>query len=119
MASGTGEAYFQFIEFTGEFASYTNVAIGRTVEGTFQLVAGTSGSKITATSSGTPMSITVAIYDDITTNVEVYYEADESSSILLIILGVVGCVLFVGLVIAACYIMRNANNRGSSEVRPV
>jgi hypothetical protein len=63
------------------------------------------------------MSLTVAVYDDITTNVEVYYEAEEESSILLIILAVVGSVLFVGLLIAACYIMRTAgqnSQQGSS-----
>lgn len=39
------------------------------MEGRFTVVGGSSGTTISATSSGTPMSITVAVYDPILTNV--------------------------------------------------
>jgi len=73
LAGGTGEVYFQFIDFDGEFASYTNVARGTGAEGRFNVTAGTSGTSFTAISSGTKMSLTIAIYDNITTTVEASY----------------------------------------------
>lgn len=53
------------------------------------------------------MSITVAVYQNINTTVDVIYYVPQTSSVLVIVLGVLGGVLFVGLIIAACYIVRN------------
>lgn len=53
------------------------------------------------------MSITVAVYQSVNTTVDVVYYVPQTSSVLVIVLGVLGGVLFVGLVIAACYIVRN------------
>lgn len=53
------------------------------------------------------MSITIAVYDSINTSVDVIYYVPQTSSVLVIVLGVLGGVLFVGLIIAACYIVRN------------
>jgi hypothetical protein len=84
------------------------VAEGRSIEGRFLLMAGTSGTSFTAVSTGAPMSLTIAIYDDINANVEVSYTVTSKSNVLLIVLSVLGGVLFVGLVIAAIYIIRNS-----------
>lgn len=79
------------------------------------ILGGTQGTQISASSSGTPMSITVAKYDSGTINVSISYSKAETTNILAIILGVLGGVLFIGLVIGACYIIRNAR---STEVVP-
>jgi hypothetical protein len=70
---GMGEIYFQFINFDGEFAAYTNVAKGKNVEGRFLSTAGTSGTSFGAVSTGTKMSVTVAIYGSFSTSIEVSY----------------------------------------------
>jgi hypothetical protein len=45
------------------------VAIGISEEGRYNVTAGTPGTAISASSSGTPMSITVYVYNPITTNI--------------------------------------------------
>lgn len=55
------------------------------------------------------MSLTVAIFQDINTSAEVSYMVVQKSNILVIVLAVLGGVLFIGLVIAAIYIVRNSN----------
>lgn len=118
-----GEIYFQFINFNGEFAAYSNVAQGQNMEGRFLLTAGTSGTSFGAVSTGTKMSLTVAVYNVTTTNIEVSYTVTQTSNVLLIVLSVLGGVLFVGLVIAAIYIIRNSRwfqaRRDGRQVRPV
>jgi hypothetical protein len=99
------------------------VAQGKTTEGKFNVTAGTGGTGFTAISSVSKMSLTVAVYKDVTTTIEVSYSVAEKSNILLIVLAVLGSVLFVGLVIAGVYIYRNSSwfqtNRESRQIRPV
>lgn len=68
------------------------------------------------------MSVTVAVYGTVTTNIEVSYSVEQKSNVLLIVLSVLGGVLFVGLVIAGIYIVRNSRwyqgGRESRQIRP-
>ena len=64
----------------------------------------------------------MVVYDNTNTNVEAFYQVQEASNVLVIVLGVLGGVLFVALIIAAIYIIRNTNfggqARSSRMVRP-
>ncbi len=86
------------------------------------MTAGTIGTGFTAISSGSRMSVTVAVYKDVTTTIDVIYSVNEKSNVLLIVLAVLGSVLFIGLVIAGVYIYRNSTwfqtNRESRQIRP-
>lgn len=69
------------------------------------------------------MSLTVAVYNVTVSNIEVSYTVSQSSNVLLIVLSVLGGVLFIGLVIAAIYIIRNSRwfngGRDSRQIRPI
>jgi len=70
------------------------------------------------------MSVTVAVYDDIDTIFQISYSVPNTKSdILVIVLSVLGGVLFIGLMIAAIYIVRNAsyfqNSRDARQTRPL
>ena len=45
------------------------MAQGKTAEGKFNVTAGTGGTGFTAISSGSKMSLTVAVYKDVTTTI--------------------------------------------------
>lgn len=77
-----------------------------------------SGIPITVSSSGTPISVTFGKYDNSPgiMNISIYFNAASSgNNILVIILSVLGGILFIGLIIGACYIIRNMR---SSEIIP-
>lgn len=56
------------------------------------------------------MSLTVAVYGTTMNSVTVFYEIVEDSNFLLLSLGGLGAILFVGLLIATCYIMKNTES---------
>lgn len=65
---------------------------------------------ISITSQGSDVTVSFLNYNTNQVNISVWYNVDESSNILLIILAVLGSILFIGLVIVGVCIVKKMNN---------
>lgn len=104
--------YVQFKQFTSEEAGTLNYVSN----GMFSLNDSAPNNTVDINPQG---SIAIGIYNYGATPVTftIWYEESSASNILVIVLGVLGGVLFIALVVAACYIARRAS-RNSSLVNP-
>jgi hypothetical protein len=84
-----------------------NVAVGTSgTSGAFRINDRSNILSFEASYSGSVMSLVIGKYIGTTTNFRLLYEENSSINIMAIVLGILGGILFIGLIAASVFIYR-------------